>query len=71
MTKKRVGGYAFRQEIARARLANSRARAAVRRMVEEQPGPQLTALLAAKMANALGEILDALDEIERICRENE
>ncbi len=46
--------------------ANKAAREALRRIIEEQPGPQTMALLIARAANALGDNLDALREIERI-----
>jgi len=51
--------------------ANKAARAALRRMVDEQPGPQTMALLIARAANALGDNLEALREIERILTDEE
>lgn len=63
---RKIGGYIWRQEVARAQMANKRARAALRRIVDERPGPQLTALLLSKAALALAENLDALQELERI-----
>jgi hypothetical protein len=68
MSKKQPGGYAFRQEVVRAVNANRTARDALRRLLEERPGPQATAMLIAKVAQALSEILDALREIEQIGR---
>ena len=66
MTKKIVGGYAWRQEIVRARNANRAARSALKRIAEETPGPRTLAMLLLKAANALGENLDALSELEAI-----
>ena len=66
MTKKKVGGYAWRQEIVRARNANRAARNSLRRIAEETPGPRTLAMLLLKAANALGENLDALQELEGI-----
>ena len=66
MTKKKMGGYAWRQEIVRARNANRAARSALRRIAEETPGPRTLAMLLLKAANALGENLDALQELETI-----
>lgn len=66
MTKRKPGGYAYRQEINRAMRANAAARRSLSRLIEEQPGPQMTALLVARAANALGENLAALRELERI-----
>ena len=71
MTKRKAGGYVFRQELTRAMNANKAARAALRRMVDEQPGPQTMALLIARAANALGDNLEALREIERILTDEE
>ena len=55
MTKKIVGGYAWRQEIIRGRNANRAARHALRRIAEEDPGPRTLAMLLLKAANALGD----------------
>lgn len=69
MTPKIVGGYTFRQEVTRAVNANRLARTMLRRIVDDAPGPQTMAVLLAKAANALGENLDALQEIERIAQQ--
>lgn len=69
MSKKRPGGYVFRQEVVRARNANRAAREALRRLLDERPGPQATAMLIAKAAQALGENLDAVHALEKIGRE--
>lgn len=69
MSKRAVGGYAFNAEVNRARNANRSAREALRRIIEEKPGPQTLSLLIAKAALALGEIDQAVGEIEQIARE--
>jgi len=70
-TKRKVGGYIFRQELNRARRANAAAREALRQIVDDRPGSQVLALLLTRAAIALGENLDALQEVERIAREGE
>ena len=69
MTKRKLNGYAFRQEVTRARNANRAARQALRRIIEETPSPSLLALLVAKISAALGDNLDAIQEIESIAQE--
>lgn len=66
MPKKKIGGYAWRQEIIRAVNANKAARKALGQIIEEKPGPQTLAMLIAKASAALGENLDAIREIEQI-----
>ena len=65
MTEKKAGGYVFRQELNRARLANRIIRESLKRLVEEIPH-QRTAHLVAKAGTALAENMEALDEIEAI-----
>lgn len=69
MSKKRPGGYVFRQEVVRATNANRTARDALRRLLDERPGPQVTAMLIAIAAQALSENLDALHALEAIGRD--
>lgn len=69
MTKRKAGGYAWRQELQRAANANKAARQALRRMLEDDPSRQALALLIARAANALAENLEALRELERIADE--
>jgi predicted Zn-dependent protease len=66
MTKRKVGGYAFRQELVRARNANTAARRAIGRLVREDPSSHTRAILLARAAMALAEIGEAVNEIERI-----
>ncbi len=71
MPRAKVGGYIYRQELVRAMNANEAARRALRRMVDDQPSPQVLMLLIAKAANALGENLAALRELDVIGRREE
>jgi hypothetical protein len=67
-TAKRIGGYVYRQEVARVRAATSSARGYVERILSEKPGPALTALYLAHVGIELGVITEAagvLDEIGR------
>ena len=66
MTRRKPGGYVFRQEIQRVVIANRTAREALRRVVEESPGPATLALLIARVFASLVEILEAIREIEKI-----
>jgi len=69
MAKRAIGGYAFNQEVTRGKQATFKAREALRRILEEKPGPQIEALLIAKAAIALGEIENVLNEVEQIARQ--
>ena len=51
-----------------AREANAKARNALRRIADEQPGPITLAQLLMQAALALSENLSALGEIERIAQ---
>lgn len=68
MSKRAVGGYAFNAEVISIRNASRSAREALRRIIDERPGPQTLSLLIAKAALALGEIEQAAGEIESITR---
>jgi DNA-binding LacI/PurR family transcriptional regulator len=67
-SKPAVGRNHFNQAVTRGRLATESARQALRRLIEEAPGPQTTALLIAKAALALGEIENVLNELDTIGR---
>jgi hypothetical protein len=70
MVKKKLSGYAVRQELTRARNANHAARVALDRILETPTLGQSTIyMLLSKAALALGTILEAVDEIERIARD--
>ena len=63
-----VGRTAYSQTVARGRNASLVAREALRRIIDETPGPQTTAMLIAKAALYLGKIDEALTELEQIGR---
>ena len=67
-SKPQVGKNLYNQALARGRAAKESARNALRRIVEESPGPQTQALLITKTALALieiGAVFEELDEIGR------
>lgn len=66
MTPRKLTGPAMRGELTRAMNANSHAQANLRRLLNEQPGPQTQAILLAKTASFLGENLEALMELQRV-----
>lgn len=63
-----IGKNIYNQAVVRGRNGAESARNALRRLLEEQPGPQTTAMLIAKAALALGEIEAALNELDAIGR---
>jgi hypothetical protein len=63
-----VQGYAWNQEIVRARNSVRSVRQSLRRMIEEDPEPAVRSNLMARMAAANAECEDALVEIERIAQ---
>jgi predicted Zn-dependent protease len=69
MSKRAIGGYVFNQEITRARNNTSKARDALRQILEGRPGPQTVAFLVASAAVALGELEAIINEIDSIARE--
>lgn len=69
MTQRRINGYIWRQEIARAQSANRSARSYCRRILDEQPGPALAAFLMAQIGLALAEIGEALAALKEIAAE--
>lgn len=66
--KPQIGRNVYRDALVRGRNGTTVARRAMLRIVEENPGPQTTALLIAKAALALGEIEAALNELDEIGR---
>lgn len=62
-------GYHWRQDIAKARNANRAIRRAVKRILEERPGPMETAALLTRIALATGESDDAIRELEKIAED--
>ena len=65
-TPRKLHGYIYRQELARARAANTEARAYTARILDERPGPALAALYVAHIGIALGNISDALNQLATI-----
>jgi hypothetical protein len=63
-----VGRCAYNQVLARGRNASLVAREALRRIIDETPGPQTTAMLIAKAALYLGKIDETLTELEQLGR---
>ena len=66
--KPAIGKNVWDAALVDGRNATNAARQALDRLIEEQPGPQTTALLIAKVALQLGKIevvLNQLDEIGR------
>lgn len=67
-TPQRIGGYTYRQQIARGNVAERTARQYTEKLLDERPGPALAAMYVARIGLALGEIADVLAELERIGR---
>jgi hypothetical protein len=63
MSKRELDGYAMKQEVVRAINANKLARVALKRIMDGNLGARETAIQIAKIASALGENLEALQEI--------
>lgn len=63
-----VGRTAYNQVIAQGREASLVAREALRRIIDETPGPQTTAMLIAKAALYLGKLDETLTELEHLGR---
>ncbi len=70
MSKREVGGYAFNYEVTRARNAARKAREVLRRLLDEKPGPQTSAMLIASATMALADAEEALNTIDQIARLN-
>jgi len=66
VTKRKLGGYAFNYEITRARQACRGIRRSLKRIIDEKPGPQASAVLLTRAALSLGDIEEAIAELERI-----
>jgi hypothetical protein len=73
-TKPQIGKNIYRGVLWRGRNQTQKARAALSRILYEEPGPQTQAILITKVAVALGEIesvFSELDEIGRNARKKE
>lgn len=66
--KPAVGKNLYKQALVRGRNGSRNARNALRRLIDERPGPQTTAMLIATAALALGEVDAALNELDEIGR---
>jgi predicted Zn-dependent protease len=64
-----IGKNLYNQEIVRGRNAAKEARRALRRILDEQPGPAMTNMLLAAAALSLGEIEAVLNELDKIGRQ--
>jgi hypothetical protein len=65
-TPQQIGGYTYRQQCVRAHNADRTALLFVCRLFDERPSPALAATYLARIGLALGEIADAIGELERI-----
>lgn len=63
-----LGGNNFNHVIARGRVSASVARDALRRIIDEQPGPLTTAQLIARAGLNIAVIIEAFNELEYIGR---
>lgn len=66
MTKRLLTGYAARADLQRALQSNANAQQNLRRLLNEQPGPQQQAILLARTAASLGEQLEALTALQLV-----
>lgn len=66
--KPTIGRNIYNQEIVRGRQAATEARRALRRIIDEQPGPQTIYMLLTSAALSLGEIESVLNRLDEIGR---
>lgn len=66
MTQKKIGGYQMKNDLARAMNANRIAQEALRRLLNDEPGPQTRTILLARALSSLSENLDALISIKDV-----
>ncbi len=67
--KPEVGRNVYNEVLVRGRNATNVARRALNTLLDEQPGPQSTALLIAKVSLSLAQIEAVLNELDKIGRE--
>jgi hypothetical protein len=66
-TPRATGGYIWREEVQRARVANRRAREFIRRLLDDrQIGPTVQAVYLAQIAIELGVIEEVISDIDKI-----
>ena len=68
-SKPEIGKNVYKAVLVSGRNATAAARKALNSLIDDQPGPQTTALLIAKVGLSLAEIEAVLNELERIGRE--
>jgi len=68
-SKPQIGRNVFNEQLVRGRHATEDTRDALRRLIEDQPGPQTTALLIAKLALSISQIEAVLTELDKIGRD--
>jgi len=66
MTQKIVGGYSFREQLARIEYATRTTRESLDQIINQAPGTGRTAMLVAKAAMSQIVIHEAINEIEKI-----
>ena len=66
MTPRKLTGYAARADLQRAIHSNAIAQQHLRRLLNEQPGPQQQVISLARIAASLGEQLEALTALQRV-----
>lgn len=69
MSARQVGGYAFREIVASGQIAVDDATEALRRLLDERPGPQTQAILIATAAIRLSKVKKALVELDEFGRQ--
>jgi len=67
-SKPEIGKNVYREVIVRGRTATHSARRALKRLLEEELGPQSQAMVIAKVALALGDMDSVLNELDEIGR---
>jgi hypothetical protein len=67
-SKPEIGKYLWRETIVRGRTATLSARRALKRLLEEELGPQSQAMVIAKVALAIGDMDSVLNELDEIGR---
>ncbi len=68
-SKPEIGKNIYNEALRRGRMKARAGRDALRRIVEDEPGPQTTAMLVTRVALALGEIEAVFTELDEIGRQ--
>jgi hypothetical protein len=64
-----LGKNVYKQALVRGRHAADDARKALRQLIDDQPGPNTTSLLIAKVALSISQIEAVLNELDEIGRQ--